>query len=394
MRGNVREEKQQCFIIGSKGIPARYGGLETFVEKLTQYKKSDDLYYHVARMGKEDFQYKYNGAGCFNLSVPDIGPAKAIYYDVKALLWCIRYCRARPYIKRPIFYVLACRIGPAIRFLKRQIQNLGGVLYVNPDGHEWMREKWSIPVRKYWRYSEALMVKYADLLICDSKNIERYIQSTYAKYMPRTIFIAYGVDQSVCVEPDDGCKLLQWYQEKGLKKNSYYLVVGRFVPENSFEVIIREFMSSRSKRDLCIITTDNARFLAKLEKKLHFKKDGRIKFVGSVYEQGLLKMIRENAYGYLHGHMVGGTNPSLIEAMRWTDLNLLRDVCFNREVAGESALYWDKTPGDLAALIDKADEMLEEERKKLGRMAKERVTEAYTWEKVREKYENLFLGEG
>lgn len=122
---------------------------------------------------------------------------------------------------------------------------------------------------------------------------------------------------------DDDEKLVSWYKEKGLTKKGYYLVVGRFVPENSFEVMIREFMKSKSKKDFAIITNVNDKFLNELEEKLHFKSDKRIKFVGTVYDQELLKKIRENAYAYFHGHTVGGTNPSLIEALGSTDLNLL-----------------------------------------------------------------------
>lgn len=394
MAEKTRKEKRHCFIIGCKGIPARYGGLETFVEKLTQYKMSSALCYHVARMGKKDFQYHYNEARCFNLAVPNIGSAKAIYYDLKALQWSIDYCRTHPHISAPIFYVLACRIGPFIRFFKKQIQDLGGVLYVNPDGHEWMRKKWGLLVRAYWRVSEALMVRHADLLICDSRNIEAYIKKTYARYGPKSIYIAYGADLDRSMLADDDPTLLEWYREKGLEKGRYYLVVGRFVPENSFDVMIREFMASDSERDLAIITTADERFLAKLRRQLHFERDERIRFVGSVYDQGLLKKIRENAYGYLHGHTVGGTNPSLIEAMSSTDLNLLRDVCFNREAGGEGALYWNGAPGDLAALINRADEMPKEERRALGRLARKRVAESYTWEMVCGKYERLFLEKG
>lgn len=385
---------RECFIIGSKGIPARYGGLETFVEKLTQYKSSDKICYHVARIGTRNFQYTYNGAKCFNLSVPNIGPAKAVYYDLKALQWCIHYCKTHPDIKNPVFYVLACRIGPFIHFFKKQIQKLGGVLYVNPDGHEWMPQKWCFPVKIYWKLSERLMVKQADFLICDSRNIERYIKHTYAKYAPHTMYIAYGADLKASRLSDDSPKFFNWCRKTGMRKKEYYLVVARFVPENSFETMIREFMASQTKRDLFIITTVNDKFFAELERKLHFKKDKRIKFVGSVYDQELLKKIRENAYGYLHGHTVGGTNPSLIEAMSSTDLNLLLNVRFNREVGQRCVLYWNKTPGNLAGLINRADQMTEEERDRLGRLARRRVADAYTWKKICEKYETLFLKDG
>ena len=387
-----RTEKQQCFIIGSKGIPAHYGGFETFVEKLTQYQHSSKIRYHIARVGNQDFRYEYNGAKCFSVSVPEIGIARAVYYDLKALQKCIDYCKVRPAVKNPIFYVLACRIGPFIRYYKKQIRKLNGVLYVNPDGHEWMRQKWNRAVRAYWKLSERWMVKYADLLICDSKNIEAYIQNMYAEYSPDTTYIAYGTDLAPGILADDDRRLTEWYLKNDLEKGAYYLIVCRFVPENSFEMIIREFMASKSKRDLVIITTVNHKFLSELKRKLYFEKDRRIKFAGTVYDQELLKKIRENAYAYIHGHTVGGTNPSLIEALGSTDLNLLLDVDFNREVGKSSALYWNKEPGSLAALIQKTEAMSEDERQAFGELAKRRVAEAYTWEKICGQYEKLFLG--
>lgn len=264
------------------------------------------------------------------------------------------------------------------------------------DGHEWMRAKWSAPIRKYWKISEQMMVKYCDLAICDSVNIEKYIHECYdgkgiKGRNPKTTFIAYGADLTLSKLADDDEKLVNWYKENGLTKKDYYLVVGRFVPENSFEVMIREFMKSKSKKNFAIITNVNEKFLNELEEKLHFKSDKRIKFVGTVYDQELLKKIRENAYAYFHGHTVGGTNPSLIEALGSTDLNLLVDVSFNKEVAEDCALYWSCKPGSLAKLIDKADQMSADQITEMGWRAKKRVAEEYTWDKICGQYEDVFL---
>ena len=203
----------------------------------------------------------------------------------------------------PIVYIMACRIGPFAGHFYKEIHKLGGTVYLNPDGHEWMRAKWSAPIRKYWKISEQMMVKYCDLAICDSVNIEKYIHECYdgkgiKGRNPKTTFIAYGADLTLSKLADDDEKLVNWYKENGLTKKDYYLVVGRFVPENSFEVMIREFMKSKSKKNFAIITNVNEKFLNELEEKLHFKSDKRIKFVGTVYDQELLKKIRENAYGY------------------------------------------------------------------------------------------------
>ena len=156
--------------------------------------------------------------------------------------------------------------------------------------------------------------------------------------------------------------------------------------------MIREFMKSKTKKDLVLITDyDGNSFYDQLLEKLHFDRDDRIKFVGTVYDQQLLKKIREEAYGYLHGHSVGGTNPSLLEALGRTDLNLLFRVSFNREVAEEGAKYWTHEYGLLARTLEQADEMSEEEIRKLGNKAKERIDKFYRWEYIRDRYEELFV---
>lgn len=383
---------QHVFIVGSKGIPGSYGGYETFVDKLTEYHQSEpDLKYHVACKAKEDGEFEYHNARCFKVRVPDIGPAQAICYDVAALSRCVSYIREHG-IERPIVYVLACRIGPFCAHFERQIHRLGGRLYVNPDGHEWMRAKWSAPVRRYWKLSERLMVKHCDLLICDSKNIEKYIQEEYGQCHPKTTYISYGAETRKSRLADDDPRLLDWYAEKDLAPKSYYLVVGRFVPENNYETMIREFMRSGSARDFALITNVNDKFLGELEERTHFRSDPRIKFVGTVYDQELLMKIRENAYGYFHGHEVGGTNPSLLEALGSTDLNLLLDVGFNREVAEDSALYWTKEPGNLAALIDRADALGQAELSLLAAQSSQRVATAYSWQLISSEYSKLWLG--
>ena len=385
------KELQHVFIIGSKGIPGLYGGYETFVDKLTEYHQNNtNIKYHVACKGSEKKECEYHNARCFYIKVPNIGPAQAIYYDIVAFDSCCTYIK-RKKIQHAIVYVLACRIGPFAAYLKKRLHKLGGVLYVNPDGHEWMRKKWSAVVRRYWKISEQLMTKYADLLICDSKNIEKYIHDEYKKYSPRTTFIPYGAETVPSILGDQDTKYLEWMKDKGLSAKEYYLMVGRFVPENNFEIIIKEFMKSGTKKSLAIITNVNDKFLTELEKKLHFKSDRRIKFTGTVYDSQLLKKIRENAYGYFHGHEVGGTNPSLLEALGATELNLLLDVSFNREVGRDVALYWNKDSGNLSELINKADLMESSERSMSGDRAKKRIESSYSWEYVCGRYEELWM---
>lgn len=404
---------QHVWLIGAKSLGA-YGGYETFINKLTEYHQNDKrIKYHVACKANgdgcmdpkkteganiiSDTEFEYHNALCYRIAIPEkLGPAQAIYYDVKALKECCNYIEKNK-IRNPVVYIMACRIGPFIKKYYKKIHDLGGKVYLNPDGHEWMRAKWPAPVRKYWKYSEQVMIKYCDLAICDSINIEKYIHKCYnGKGIngadPNTTFIAYGAETRKSNLADDDKKLVEWYNSKKLSSKNYYLVVGRFVPENNYETMIREFMKSKSEKDFAIITNVNDKFLDELEAKLNYKSDPRIKFVGTVYDQELLMKIRENAYGYFHGHEVGGTNPSLLEALGSTDLNLLLDVGFNKEVAEDSALYWSKSDGDLAGLINRADKMEESMIKDLGRRSTERIETAYSWDYISGRYLETFLG--
>ena len=272
-----RKEVQHVYLVGAKSLGA-YGGYETFVYKLTEYHQNkENIKYHVACKANgdgcmdenkfegvtkiNDHEFELHNAHCFKINIPQIGPAQAIYYDVAALKACCEHIR-KNHIPHPIVYIMACRIGPFAGHFYKEIHKLGGKVYLNPDGHEWMRAKWSAPIRKYWKISEQMMVKYCDLAICDSVNIEKYIHECYdgkgiKGRNPKTTFIAYGADLTLSKLADDDEKLVSWYKEKRLTKKNYYLVVGRFVPENSFEVMIREFMKSNSQKDFALITTDS-----------------------------------------------------------------------------------------------------------------------------------------
>ncbi len=404
---DVKEGKiRDVYIVGSKSI-GMYGGYESFVRNLLQQHKNNKLIrYHVAckangqghmkveelseahKTGKNEFEYC--NAQCFLIKVPEkIGAAQAIYYDLSALKWVCKHIEEND-VHEPIVYILASRVGPFEKRFVKRIHNKGGLVYQNPDGHEDWRRKWNYIIRKYWKISEKYAVKNADLVVCDSKNIETYIRDEYSLYKPNTTFIAYGADVSPSKLTDDDSKYVDW-----LKKNDivqpYYVCISRFVEENNYEIMIREFMKSNTKRDFVIIATDNPKFAEQLQQKYNYKSDKRIKFVGTVYDAELLKKIRENAYGYLHGHEVGGTNPSLLEALGSTKLNLLYDVGFNREVAEDAALYWNKGLGDLAELIDTVDKFQSEQLQEMGGKAQKRIKEEYSWPYICQKYERIFV---
>lgn len=168
-------------------------------------------------------------------------------------------------------------------------------------------------------------------------------------------------------------------------------MVGRFVPENNYEAMIREFIKSKSKKDFVLITNvEQNKFYDQLLQDTGFDKDPRVKFVGTVYDQELLKYIREYAFAYFHGHEVGGTNPSLLEALASTKLNLLLDVGFNREVGEDGAIYWKKD--ELARVIEEVEGFDQAAITDLDFKSSQRILSAFTWEKIVSDYEEVFKG--
>ena len=380
---------KDVFIIGSRGLPAQYGGFETFVEKLISHKVSPAIRYHVACLSDESSgkHFDYKGADCFTVNPPKLGPARVIAYDMMAINYSLKLIKKEG-IQAPIFYILGNTIGAFIVHFAKKIQSIGGILLVNPDGLEWKRAKWSKPVQSYLKYSEKEMTKYANLIISDNRGIETYIQNTYP--WSRTTFIAYGTDLSKTTLTAEDTPVRDWYQKWETQEKDYYLILGRFVPENNYETVIREFMKSSTERDLVIICNHEGNaYFDELRQITGFDKDKRVKFVGTVYDQDLLKYIRNQAFAYIHGHEVGGTNPGLLEALAQTDLNLIYNVDFNHQVAQETALYWNKEDGNLSQLIDSVDGKVSFE--DLGNVAKANMKENYTWEKIVGEYEELFL---
>ncbi|TWT16601.1 beta 1-4 rhamnosyltransferase Cps2T [Streptococcus sp. sy010] len=384
---------QDVFVIGSRGLPAQYGGFETFVEELVKNQQTPMVRYHVACLtdDKTGHHFMYEGADCFTIKVPKfLGPARVIAYDLKAIAYALDMIKEQA-IKNPIFYILGNTIGGMIGPVAHQIKKVGGQLYVNPDGLEWKRSKWSKPIQAYLKHAEKKMTQAADLVICDNKGIESYIKQAYP--WAKTTFIAYGTDLSASSLRQDSQVVRDFFDNWSCQEKAYYLIVGRFVPENNYAYMIKSFMKSKSQRDLLIVCNHEENpYFERLRQETGFDKDRRIKFVGTVYDRELLTYLRQEAFAYLHGHEVGGTNPGLLEALAHTNLNLVLDVDFNRQVAQDTVLYWKKDDDSLTDLLDAYEKELDFSA--LGQKAKQLMRESYTWERIVEQYEELFLDEG
>ena len=380
---------QHVFIIGSRGLPAQYGGFETFVDQLVSHQMSSEIQYHVACLSNDQayYHFDYQGVDCFTIQAPKLGPARVIAYDMMAINYALKDIKKQG-IEKPIFYVLGNTIGAFVAPFARKIHKIGGKFYINPDGLEWKRAKWAKPIQAYLKYSEKIMTRHADLVISDNPGIESYIKEAYP--WSKTTYIAYGTDLSLTSLTNQDRKVREFYQKWQTQEKNYYLILGRFVPENNYETAIREFMTSSTKRDLVIICNHEGNpYFEELRARTGFDQDPRVKFVGTVYDQDLLKYIRKEAFAYIHGHEVGGTNPGLLEALAQTDLNLVLGVSFNQTVAKDTAQYWTKEAGSLAHLINQVDPL--EDVSEWGQRAKANMKQNFTWEKIVGEYEELFL---
>ena len=380
---------QHVFIIGSRGLPAQYGGFETFVDQLVSHQVSSDIQYHVACLSNDQAyqHFDYKGVDCFTIKAPKLGPARVIAYDMMAINYALKLIKKQG-IEQPIFYVLGNTIGAFVAPFARKIHKMGGRFYINPDGLEWKRAKWAKPIQAYLKYSEKIMTRHADLVISDNPGIESYIKEAYP--WSKTTYIAYGTDLSPTSLNSQDNKVREFYHKWQTKEKNYYLILGRFVPENNYETAIREFMASSTRRDLVIICNQEGNpYFEELRARTGFDQDPRVKFVGTVYDQDLLKYIRKEAFAYIHGHEVGGTNPGLLEALAHTDLNLVLGVSFNQTVAKDTAYYWTIETGNLAHLINQVDPL--EDVSEWGQRAKANMKQNFTWEKIVGEYEELFL---
>ena len=234
------------------------------------------------------------------------------------------------------------------------------------------------------------MAKASDYLICDSRGIIDAYNKIIKGDRPHKVFIAYGSYPAAKLENTMTNKANQYFDKYNMKPNEYYLVLGRFVPENNYEMIINGFMKSHTRKQLIIIcNVERNKLYENLKEKTGFDKDRRIKFVGAIYDREVLNYIRQLAHAYIHGHSVGGTNPGLLEAMSATDVCLLYNCVFNKEVGDDATLYFEDDVS-LAELINRCENINDEEKKLLGMKAKDRILKEYSWDKIVSQYEKLF----
>jgi len=359
MKGRIK-----VAIIGSRGIPARYGGFETFTEKIATELAERNIYVVVYCMKdlKREVFFHRNIKRVFM-------PTLRIPVFEKFLLSSFSLLHSI-FVERTNVIIGISTTGGTLLWLPRVFRKK---IILSFDGIEWARSRWNRIISFALKTLETLSVKFADVIIADSEAIAGYIKSCYNK---KSTYIPYGSEDCKFTESD-------WQEVKhkyGLSSKSYYLVVGRFVPENNFEMIINGIIHSNTVKKLVIVSD-----VVPLDV-LKCCSNGRILFTGPIYERGKLFALRKNAFAHIHGHSVGGTNPSLLEAIASENLILCYDVPFNREVLCEHGYYF-KDKDELKNLI----EYIEKNHQKLNLMQKKQyykkiLNNKYNWTVVADKY--------
>ena len=384
-------EKNIC-IVGARGYHYPYGGWETFVDNLIDNTKDKTIKYYITNLTHEKKEKKkisyQSNAEIHNIFVPAQGFVTMFTFTIISINHFIRYIKKKK-MKNVILVVLGCKVGPLFLIWRPILHKLGVKIIINPDGLEWKREKWAWWIKQCFKISEFFSIIFSDYCVCDSKAILDYVNNKYKKRKTPATFIAYGAYENMKVHKTKIVKEL--WEKYQINSKEYYLIVGRFIPENNYETMIKEFMKSKTKKDLVIICNlEKNKFYQQLKESTQFEKDTRIKFIGSVYDKESLLYFRQHAYAYIHGHSAGGTNPSLLEALANTNINILYDVPYNHEVGENSCFYFTKEENSLKKVIQKIEKLPEKEHKEYGTLAKERINKEYTWDLVVQKYSKLF----
>jgi len=319
-------------IIGTRGIPNHYGGFEQFAEylslglvkrghKVTVYNSHNHPYQEA----------EWNGVKIVHCKDPEgkIGTAGQFLYDLN----CIRNARRRNFdIILQLGYTSSSVWG---RLLPRR----KSIITTNMDGLEWKRTKYSARVQRFLQYAEKLGVRHSDHLIADSVGIQEYLRNKYGR---ESTYIPYGA--YLFKEPDQS--VLQQYN---LRPFEYNMLIARLEPENSIETILDGVVSSGSRFPFLVIGKHETRYGSYLKEK--FTDEGRVKFIGGIYDIMALNNLRHFSNLYFHGHTVGGTNPSLLEAMASQSLICAHNNIFNRSILGDDAFYFE-TAQEVASLLD------------------------------------------
>ena len=354
-------------ILGTRGIPAQYGGFETFAERLAVGLRERGFDVTVyCESGESHAPESFQGVRLRYVSAPAFGSLQTLLYDMRCL-WDARKG-----------YDVVYMLGYGAAFFCLIPRFWGTCVWINPDGLEWARTKWGFIAKSYFRIMEWASLHTANRIVADSEAIAASLADRHGQ-LPACTVIPYGCE--VIETPPSAESLSEW----SLVPQGYYIVVCRLEPENHVLEILLAFQRSRSKRQLIVI--GDHRKKTRYVGRLLAVKDPRIRMIGTVYDQCKLTCLRYFSFAYLHGHSVGGTNPSLLEAMGCGNLIIAHDNPFNRASLGPCGFYF----ADIADLAETFDHVEQDgaELSCLKEASRSRASTDYRWPEIISKYVTL-----
>ena len=355
-------------IIGDRGIPARYSGFSTLVEELAPRLVAEhgiDVTVYCRNHYYEDRAPLYQGVRRVFLPAPGGKNFESIVHSNLAFLHAALVGYDLVIVADP---------GNAPFGLPLWLRRIPTVYLT--DGLGWQRRKWGALQRRYYRWAEWVCARIATWLVTDSRAMQEYYRTAYGA---ESTFIPYSGDVGA---PPDMAALAAL----GLQPGSYYLVVARLEPENNVDLIIREYRAAGLARKLVVVGASP--YGTPYSQAIAAEADDHVRCIGGIFDSGLLNALYANCYAYLHGHEVGGTNPSLLRAMHGGAACIPIDVVFHREVVGTDAPFFTKQPGNLADLLAAIDGAPAQARR-LGDAARTRGDTLYRWDAVADGYATL-----
>jgi glycosyltransferase involved in cell wall biosynthesis len=358
-------------MIGDRGIPARYSGFSTLVEEVATRLVAEhgmDVTVYCRTQYFDEHPPEYRGVKLVYLRAPGGKSFESLLHSARAIVHAAL---------RPFDAVLV--VDPGNGPLTLPLVLARKPFAIHTDGKGWQRTKWSALQRRYYKWSEWWSARLATRLVADSPAMQTYYRDEYGS---SSSYIPYG---SVVGGPPSDRALAEF----GLQPGGYHLVVARLEPENNVDFVIREYKASRAR--LPLVYVGAARYESEHSRSVMGQADERVRCLGAIYDAELLNGLYRHCRTYLHGHEVGGTNPSLLRAMGAGAACVPIDVVYHREVLGGEGRYFTKESGRLGALIEELEQDGSEVRR-LGKLARARADALYRWDAVAAAYAEVFNG--